>query len=85
MCHIWAAGALDAVNFGARDNTLPNWAEDRTLFIHNPHVTLMRTNVEECQKIGTFIAEKLNKCLGSFVFLLPEGGLSHIDRIWRAF
>ena len=40
----------------------------------------MRTNVEECQKIGTFIAEKLNKMLGAFVFLLPEGGLSHIDR-----
>lgn len=77
--YLGAAGALDTVNFGAR-NTLPSWAKDRTLFTHNPHVTLMRTNVEECQKIGTFIAEKLNKMLGSFVFLLPEGGLSHIDR-----
>jgi len=77
--YLGAAGALDTVNFGAH-NTLPSWAEDRTLFMHNPHVTLMRTNVEECQKIGTFIAEKLNKMLGAFVFLLPEGGLSHIDR-----
>lgn len=77
--YLGAAGALDTVNFGAH-NTLPSWAEDRTLFIHNPHVTLMRTNVEECQKIGTFIAEKLNKMLGAFVFLLPEGGLSHLDR-----
>ncbi len=82
--YLGAAGALDAVNFGARD-TLPNWTKGRTLFTHNQHVTLMRTNVEECQKIGAFIAKKLNRMLGSFVFLLPEGGLSHIDRIGGPF
>ncbi|XAT60736.1 ATP-binding cassette domain-containing protein [Rhodobacteraceae bacterium Araon29] len=82
--YLGAAGALDTVNFGARD-TLPNWAKERTLLTHNSHVTLMRTNVEECQKIGAFISKKLNKMLGPFVFLLPEGGVSHLDRVGGPF
>ena len=35
-------GALDMVNFGARD-TVPPQFEDRNLYVHNPSVTLMRT------------------------------------------
>ena len=35
-------GALDMVNFGARD-TVPPKFEDRNLYVHNPSVTLMRT------------------------------------------
>ncbi|MDJ1007465.1 MAG: ABC transporter permease [Paracoccaceae bacterium] len=76
--YIGAAGALDTVNFGAPD-TLPDWARARTLYQHNPQVTLMRTNAEEARKIGAFIAEKLNKMAGPAVFLLPEGGLSALD------
>ena len=40
-------GALDMVNFGARD-TVPPKFEDRNLYVHNPSVTLMRTTPEEC-------------------------------------
>ena len=35
-------GALDMVNFGPRD-TVPERFADRTFFVHNPTVTLMRT------------------------------------------
>ncbi len=35
-------GALDMVNFGARDTVPPQFAE-RNLYVHNPSVTLMRT------------------------------------------
>ena len=35
-------GALDMVNFGARD-TVPPQFEDRNLYVHNPSITLMRT------------------------------------------
>ena len=35
-------GALDMVNFGARD-TVPPQFEERNLYVHNPSVTLMRT------------------------------------------
>ena len=40
-------GALDMVNFGARDTVPPQFA-DRNLYVHNPTVTLMRTTPEEC-------------------------------------
>ena len=54
--YLGAAGALDVVNFGARQ-TLPKWVKNRKIYEHNSNVTLMRTNAEECQKIGTFIAK----------------------------
>ena len=40
-------GALDMVNFGARDSVPPQF-EDRNLYVHNPSVTLMRTTPDEC-------------------------------------
>jgi uncharacterized protein (UPF0261 family) len=51
-------GALDMVNFGARD-TVPPQFEDRNLYVHNPSVTLMRTTKEECAELGRRIARKL--------------------------
>ena len=44
-------GALDMVNFGARD-TVPPKFEDRNLYVHNPSVTLMRTTPEEMRGAG---------------------------------
>ena len=53
-----SVGALDMVNFGARD-TVPPQFEDRNLYVHNPSVTLMRTTPEECAELGRRIARKL--------------------------
>ena len=44
-------GALDMVNFGARD-TVPPQFERPHLYVHNPSVTLMRTTPEECAELG---------------------------------
>ena len=76
--YVGACGALDMVNFGARD-TLPAQYGDRTVYEHNAQVTLMRTTVEENRLIGEWIAAKLNACDGPVRFLLPEGGVSAID------
>lgn len=76
--YVGACGALDMVNFGAPD-TVPSEYRDRTLYEHNPQVTLMRTTVEENRRIGKWIADKLNACEGPVRFLLPEGGVSAID------
>src|SRR6185436_6708015 len=43
---IVSLGALDMVNFGARD-TVPPQFEGRNLYVHNPSITLMRTTAEE--------------------------------------
>ncbi|MBL8584933.1 MAG: Tm-1-like ATP-binding domain-containing protein [Rhizobiaceae bacterium] len=76
--YVGSAGALDMVNFWAPD-TLPERYRSRTLYRHNPNVTLMRTSPEECSRIGRWIGEKLNACEGPVIFLIPEKGVSALD------
>ena len=79
-----SVGACDMVNFGARQ-TVPARYEHRQFHVHNPHVTLMRTTVEENQRIGKFIVDQLNQMSGPLRFLLPLGGLSAIDAPGQVF
>lgn len=76
--YVGFSGALDMVNFGARD-AVPERYRDRNLYIHNPQVTLTRTTAEECRRIGEFLARKLNACDGPLRFLRPAGGVSLLD------
>jgi uncharacterized protein (UPF0261 family) len=71
-------GALDMVNFGARD-TVPPQFESRNLYIHNPSVTLMRTTPEECAELGRIIAQKLAGARGPVALFIPLKGVSAID------
>lgn len=82
--YVGSCGALDMVNFGAMD-TVPERYRGRTLYAHNPQVTLMRTTAEECARIGAWIGEKLNACEGDVRFLIPEGGVSALDAPGMAF
>jgi uncharacterized protein (UPF0261 family) len=77
--YVGSLGALDMVNFWAME-TVPAHYRERKLYRHNNNVTLMRTTVEDCQKIGRFLARKLNAMNGPVRFLIPEGGLSGIDK-----
>ena len=77
--YLGSCGALDMVNFWAR-STVPERFRDRNLHIHNPNVTLMRTTPDEAARIGRFIVDKLNRMEGPVRFLIPEGGLSGLDR-----
>jgi uncharacterized protein (UPF0261 family) len=40
----------------------------------------MRTTAEECERIGRFIVDKLNRMEGPVRFLIPDGGVSGIDQ-----
>jgi uncharacterized protein (UPF0261 family) len=71
-------GALDMVNFGARD-TVPARYTDRTLNAHNPLVTLMRTTRQENAELGRIIAAKLSRAKGPTVLMIPRKGVSSID------
>jgi uncharacterized protein (UPF0261 family) len=71
-------GALDMVNFGARD-TVPPQFESRNLYVHNPSVTLMRTTPEECAELGRRIARKLSASTGPTALFVPLRGVSMID------
>jgi uncharacterized protein (UPF0261 family) len=71
-------GATDMVNFGAIE-TVPEPFRDRTLYRHNPSVTLMRTTADECRVVGRRIADRLNAAEGPTVLVLPLRGVSALD------
>jgi uncharacterized protein (UPF0261 family)/ABC-type branched-subunit amino acid transport system ATPase component len=82
--YIGSCGALDMVNFGPMAS-VPERYRGRTLHVHNPTVTLMRTTPEENTQIGRWIGERLNLMDGPVRFFLPEGGVSALDAPGRPF
>jgi uncharacterized protein (UPF0261 family) len=82
--YVGSCGALDMVNFGAME-TVPEKHRGRNLYVHNPHVTLMRTTPDENAAMGRWIGARLNLMEGPVRFLLPEGGVSLIDAPGKPF
>jgi uncharacterized protein (UPF0261 family)/ABC-type branched-subunit amino acid transport system ATPase component len=82
--YIGSCGALDMVNFGPMES-VPERYRGRTLHVHNPTVTLMRTTPAENVRIGRFIGERLNLMDGPVRFFLPEDGVSALDAPGRPF
>ena len=82
--YIGSCGALDMVNFGSM-SSVPERYRGRTLHVHNPTVTLMRTTPEENARAGRWIGERLNLMNGPVRFFLPEGGVSALDAPGRPF
>jgi len=76
--YVGSVGAVDMVNFGAKDSVPAAFAQ-RTLYVHNPQVTLMRTTPAENKAVGEWIVARLNRMDGPVRFLLPLGGVSAID------
>jgi uncharacterized protein (UPF0261 family) len=70
-------GALDMVNFGPRE-TVPPRFEGRTLYVHNPTVTLMRTSPDECRELGRQVGRKLSAATGPTALFVPRRGVSMI-------
>ena len=71
-------GALDMVNFGPIE-TVPAEFRTRTLYQHNPTVTLMRTTPEECAELGRRVGAKLAMAKGPTAVFVPRRGVSMID------
>ena len=84
MPYVGSVGALDMVNFGPRD-TIPQHYLGRHFHQHNPQVTLMRTTPDENDRMGRWIGERLNQMDAPVRFLLPEGGVSALDKPGGAF
>lgn len=77
-------GCLDMVNFWAPE-TVPEKFKGRKFYQHNPNITLMRTNIEENERLGEILAEKLNASKGPLTVSLPLKGVSMIDSPGGAF
>lgn len=71
-------GCLDMVNFG-EPSTVPASFVGRTFYHHNPQITLMRTNAEECAELGRLLAEKVNCYTAPVTVLLPTRAISIIS------
>lgn len=69
---------IDMCNFWAPE-TIPAKYQDRLFYKWNPNVTLMRTNIEENQRMGELFAEKLNTAKGPIKVFIPMGGFSEVD------
>lgn len=79
--YVVSLGATSMVNFGPI-GTVPEKYSQRQLYEHNPTVTLMRTNEEECRAIGDFIVEKLSTCSTKpkrVNVVIPLGGVCMIS------
>ncbi|KAM0970384.1 hypothetical protein FF1_018468 [Malus domestica] len=81
---VLSVGALDMVNFGAKD-TIPSNFQHRKIHEHNKQVSLMRTTVDENKKFAGFIADKLNKSSSKVVVCLPQKGISALDALGQPF
>ena len=79
-----SVGATDMVNFGPPE-TVPERFRHRQFYQHNPTVTLMRTTVEENAQLGEEIGRKVAAARGPAAILLPQRGVSAIDRAGEAF
>jgi uncharacterized protein (UPF0261 family) len=77
-------GCLDMVNFGAPDSIPPQFS-GRTLYRHNPQVTLMRTTPEECAELGRIVAEKVNLSTAPVTVLIPLRAISVVSEAGQPF
>jgi uncharacterized protein (UPF0261 family) len=82
--YVVSLGALDMVNFGGVD-TVPEHFRGRTLHVHNAQVTLMRTTPEENRQFARWMTAKFNRFTGPLTLLVPEKGLSLLDRPGQPF
>lgn len=81
---IGSLGALDMINWGPR-HTIPERHRERLFHVHNPDVTLMRSQADELRAAGERIAEQLNRSRGPVRLLMPLRGLSMLDAPGQAF
>lgn len=79
-----SVGALDMVNFGARES-VPARFRGRRLHAHNTAVTLMRTTTEENRRLGRIFAARVAPAGRAARVVLPLGGISALDAEGGAF
>jgi len=79
-----APGCLDMVNFGEQAS-IPAQFAGRTFYVHNPQVTLMRTDTAESAELGRIVARKTNAYRAGAAILIPTKAISVISAPGKAF
>jgi uncharacterized protein (UPF0261 family) len=69
-------GAAECFNFGARKSVPSQFdTDERNIIIHNPNVTSLLATEDEMRKLGTYIADHVNRATGPKAVALPLNGL----------
>jgi uncharacterized protein (UPF0261 family) len=79
-----APGGTDYIVLGPLDS-LTAEQQSRSLIVHNPNITLVRTARAEMAEIGRLMAHRLNAARGPAAILVPVAGFSFSDRPGHAF
>ena len=74
-----SVGAADMITFGER-GSLPEKYKNRVVYMHNPAITVVKSNIEENIAFGIKVGEKLNQCKSNAALLLPIRGISMNDK-----
>lgn len=74
-----SVGAADMITFGER-SSLPEKYKNRVVYMHNPAITVVKSNIEENIAFGIKVGEKLNQCRSNAALLLPIRGISMNDK-----
>ena len=74
-------GVLDLTTTEWIDEILPEKYKDRVVYMHNPAITVVKSNIEENVTFGIKVGEKLNQCKNNAVLLLPLQGISMNDKV----
>lgn len=74
-----SVGAADMITFGER-SSLPEKYKNRVVYMHNPAITVVKSNIEENIAFGIKVGEKLNQCKSNAALLLPIQGISMNDK-----
>ncbi len=77
-------GCIDMTNFGALES-VPEKYRGRNLYQWASTATLLRTNIEENQRIGEMIATAANAANAPVAIILPLKGVSMLDSEGGAF
>lgn len=74
-----SVSAADMITFGER-SSLPEKYKNRVVYMHNPAITVVKSNIEENIAFGIKVGEKLNQCKSNAALLLPIRGISMNDK-----
>ena len=78
-------GSLDMIVLRMARDVIPDVYKSRTIYMHNPHVTGIRTSEDELRRLAEIVSDKFNRARGSAAVVFPLRGFSAIDREGFAF
>lgn len=78
-------GSLDMIVLRMARDVIPDIYKRRKIYMHNPHVTGIRTSEDELRRLAEVVSDKFNRATGPAAVVFPLRGFSAIDREGFAF